>query len=120
VAAIGAALGGYRLGFVTRAFSWVGLAIGIVVANLVLPSVVRRFDGTEHQGAMLAIAVGIFILGAFAGQGLGMIVGRRFHVGGRGWLHRVDAGAGAVAGVAGVVAAVWLLAPAMADLTGWP
>ena len=80
VAAIGAAIGGYRLGFVTRAFSWIGLALGIVVANLVLPGVVRRFDGSEHQGAMLAIAVGIFILGAFAGQGLGMIVGRRFHV----------------------------------------
>ena len=120
VAAIGAAIGGYRLGFVTRAFSWIGLALGIVVANLVLPGVVRRFDGTEHQGAMLAIAVGIFILGAIVGQGLGMVVGRRFHVQGQGWLHHADAGAGAVAGVAGIVVAVWLLAPAMADVTGWP
>ena len=120
LAAAGAAVGGFRLGFVARVFSWVGLALGILAANLVLPRVVSRFDGSEHQGAMLAAAVGMFLVGAFAGQALGMMVGNRFHVRRQGWLHRVDAGAGAAAGIVGVVVAVWLIAPAMADVEGWP
>ena len=39
VLAVSAAVGGYRLGFVQRATSWVGLALGVTAGVVLLPRV---------------------------------------------------------------------------------
>jgi hypothetical protein len=41
--AISAAVGGYRLGFLVRVVSWLGLVAGVVLAAALLPSVLRRW-----------------------------------------------------------------------------
>ena len=37
-----AAFGGWRLGFMTRAFGWAGAALGLALAVLVVPRVLER------------------------------------------------------------------------------
>src|SRR5205085_3840298 len=67
------------------------------------------------------IAAGLFLGAAFAGQALGLLIGSSFHrVLPMGPLRRLDRIGGAVAGFVGVVAALWLLLPSMADVPGWP
>lgn len=39
LAAVAAAVGGYRLGFFARAASWAGLALGVVAGARLLPAV---------------------------------------------------------------------------------
>ena len=41
--AVLAAVGGYRLGFLARASSWIGLGLGLYVAARILPPVCRRW-----------------------------------------------------------------------------
>lgn len=116
-----AALGGYRLGFVTRVVSWVGLVLGVVGGALVLPRVVRSMDATAGRQQLLLVAAAVIIGCAFLGQALGLFIGSRLHLAlPAGSIRKVDSGVGAVAGVAGVLVAVWLLAPAMADVPDWP
>jgi S1-C subfamily serine protease len=112
-----AAFGAYRLGFVARALSWLGLGLGIFLAARFLPTAVSLFGG--GSGAKLLIAVGVLLGGAFLGQGLGLLVGaslRRFVP--QGPLHVVDSVVGALVGVVGVLTAVWLLLPSLAVVPG--
>lgn len=113
--AVTAAVGGYRLGLIARALSWTGMALGVVLAARLLPSAIGRFEGSDPSGRLL-IAVAVLLAGAFVGQALGLIIGSRLHVaipdGGR----IVDRAGGAVAGVIGVLASVWMLLPAMTDV----
>lgn len=116
--AAAAAFGGYRLGFVARAASWVGLAIGLTVAMRFLPSAVRTFEGPDPS-TKLFIAAGVLLLGGFVGQGLGLLAGsslRRFVP--HGPLRALDSSVGAVVGVVGILVSVWLLLPAIADIPG--
>lgn len=116
--AAAAAFGGYRLGFVARAASWAGLALGLAVAMRFLPSAVRAFEGPDPS-TKLFIAAGVLLLGGFVGQGLGLLAGsslRRFVP--HGPLRAVDSSIGALVGVIGILAAVWLLLPAIADIPG--
>ncbi|MEO6120976.1 MAG: MarP family serine protease [Acidimicrobiales bacterium] len=120
VALFGAAVGGYRLGFIARVASWVGLALGLYVAVLLLPSALRAFEGPEPT-SKLVIASVILLTGGFAGQALGLILGsslRRFVPFGP--LRLIDRGIGGLVGVAGVVVTVWLLLPAIAAVPGAP
>lgn len=114
---VSAAVGGYRLGFVARALSWAGMAIGLVVTARFLPNVIDAFNGPDPTGRLL-VAIGVLLGGAFIGQAIGLVVGSKVHLalppGGR----PLDRSAGAVAGVLGVLVAVWLLVPAMADVPG--
>lgn len=117
-AAAAAAAGGYRLGFLARVVSWVGLALGLVLAARFLPAAVRAFEAPDPNRKIL-IAGAVLLGGAFVGQGLGLLVGsslRRFVP--LGPLRVADSGAGAVAGVVGVVASVWILLPAVSDVPG--
>jgi len=112
-----AAFGAYRLGFVARALSWLGLGLGIFLAARFLPTAVSLFGG--GSGAKLLIAVAVLLGGAFLGQGLGLLVGaslRRFVP--QGPLHVVDSVVGALVGVVGVLTAVWLLLPSLAVVPG--
>ena len=47
------AVGGFRLGFIARSSSWLGLALGIVVGSRLLPPVARSFEGS-FEVSMLA------------------------------------------------------------------
>ena len=104
-----ATIGGYRLGLLMRAASWVGLTLGIIVASHFAPDVISSF-ADEPSSNKLLIAAGLFLGAAFAGQALGLLIGSSFHrVLPIGPLRRLDRIGGAVAGFVGVVAAVWLL-----------
>lgn len=117
--AIGAAFGGYRLGFLARVTSWIGMGIGVVVGALVLPPILRSIeDATDAQ--LLFITMGVLVGTAFLGQALGLWVGGRMHLAlGGASVRAADRSAGAVAGVVGVLIGLWLLVPLMADVPGW-
>jgi len=66
------------------------------------------------------VVLGVLLVGAFVGQALGLVIGRRLHVAlPFGGARQADRVAGGVAGVVGVVLAVWLLLPVMGDAQGW-
>lgn len=118
-AALAAAMGGYRLGLMARAFSWIGLALGLFVAARLLPTVIEQVQGPD-DGTRLLLAAALLMAGAFVGQGIGLIIGARAHAFiPHGPLKQVDRAAGGAVGIIGVLVAVWLLLPAMADVPGW-
>jgi S1-C subfamily serine protease len=113
-----AAVGGYRLGLLTRAASWLGFAVGLVVGARLAPVAV---DAVEGAGPLLlfAVTVGVVLGLAVVGQAVGMAVGSALR---RQVPHGpaavVDHFAGGVAGVVGVLVLVWLLLPAVSDVPG--
>src|SRR3954471_24274019 len=109
-----AGIGGYRMGFVARAASWVGLAIGRAIAARFVPNVVDAIH-FDQASSRLLVAAGVLIGGAFVGQALGLVVGGQLHrVIPIGPLRLADRAVGAIVGLVGVVVAVWLLLPSMA------
>lgn len=115
-----AAVAGYRLGFVARSASWAGMLLGVVLAARLMPRVIEVVGARSSQLVVLLVAAGLLLAGAVAGQALGVVVGNRVQTGittenGR----RADAVGGAAAGVVGLLAIVWLLVPALADVSGW-
>jgi S1-C subfamily serine protease len=119
--AAAAAYGGYRLGFLARIFSWAGLAIGALVADRFLPDVVAFFSASDPQIRLIA-AISFLVGAAMLGQGVGLAVGSLLHAAlplGAG-LRQGDRIAGSALGVVGVMAAVWVLTPALAAVPGWP
>jgi S1-C subfamily serine protease len=112
---------GYRLGFVARVASWIGLAIGVVLAVAFVDDVIDPLSSQPSQVRLL-IALAFFLFLASAGQALGFAAGaalRRRLPAGAG-LHRGDRIGGAVIGAFGVLVAVWLLVPALSSASGWP
>lgn len=113
-----AAVGGYRLGFLTRTISWVGMGLGLLGSARLLPWVLDYYaDGSP---AMLLLLAGLVLLvGSFAGQAVGVLIGSRirFRLPSRDWI-AADHVMGAVAGVVGIAAALWLLLPAMSHAPG--
>jgi S1-C subfamily serine protease len=112
-----AGVAGYRIGLVTRALSWVGLIAGLVVAARLLPLVLDRAVSSQ-PGNRLLIALAVLLGGALAGQALGLAVGGRASSALPTSSRPLDRAAGAVVGGGGVLVAVWLLLPAMADVQG--
>jgi S1-C subfamily serine protease len=120
VACVSAAVGGYRLGFLARAASWVGMAAGLFLAARFLPDVIHAIQPGDARSRLL-LAVAILLGGAFVGQALGLVAGTQLHqVLPVGPLRLVDRSVGVLLGVIGVVVALWLLLPSMADVAGWP
>lgn len=118
--AVAAASGGWRVGFVARSVSWLGMALGLLLAAKALPSLLRRLQDVDEITA-LAIVMGTLLSGAVVGQVLGFLLGARLRLAiGRGPLERLDRAGGAVAGVLGVAVAFWLLLPTMANTPEWP
>jgi len=116
--AIGAAIWGYRLGLVARATSWAGMLIGLLLAARIVEPVAKAMEGAEPVRVLLT-ATGLLIGGAFLGQAVGLLLGAHLNrTIPEGRTQQVDKAGGAVAGVLGVMAAVWLLAPAMAQVPG--
>ncbi|HEY2430019.1 MAG TPA: CvpA family protein, partial [Acidimicrobiales bacterium] len=118
--AVSAAVGGFRLGFLARVASWIGLAAGLLIGARLLPTVVTALRNADPTGKLLVAAL-VLLGGAFLGQAIGLVIGWRAH---RfipfGPLRTVDDAVGAAVGLLGVLVAVWLLLPSMADVAGWP
>lgn len=113
-----AMFGGFRLGFLTRTASWVGMALGLFVGARTLPWLVEQFD---HEGPASLLLLGgtVLLVASFLGQALGVIVGSRLRINlpSREWAV-ADHTFGALAGIFGVVVAVWLLLPTVANVPG--
>jgi S1-C subfamily serine protease len=117
---VAAAVGGYRLGFVTRALSWLGLSMGVFVASRLLPVLLRNLRGGTEPDGLLMVAIGVLVLGAFVGQVAGLIAGTHLQLGLRTRQARqVDHVTGAIAGALGVLVALWVVSPAMGSVPGW-
>jgi S1-C subfamily serine protease len=113
--------GGWRLGLMTGATSWVVLIQALVVATLILPPVVTTLGG-EDAGLRLLIGAGLFVGAGFAGQQLGLLVGRQFRramLPEEGPFRYHDKVAGAVLAPVAVVVGLWaLILPPLSGMTG--
>lgn len=120
VAAVAAAVGGYRIGFLGRVISWIGLALGFYVAVRFLPRVLLDL-ASASPGVQLVVAVLLLVGGAMAGQAIGLLIGSRLHAAlPLGPARQTDRVVGALLGIAGVMAVLWLLIPSVAAVPGWP
>ncbi|MCA1845835.1 MAG: CvpA family protein [Actinobacteria bacterium] len=114
-----AAFGGYRVGFVTRVTSWLGLVAGIVVAIVVTPRLLDALNQSTDAQVRALVAVGVFVLVASAGATLGEVAGLKLRrLIPPGPARQVDRGVGAVAAGAGVLVLLWLLMPALSEVPG--
>jgi S1-C subfamily serine protease len=100
--AVGGAFAGYRLGFIVRAFSWLGFWLGFVLGTLISPSIVEQMHESS-DAAKLLVQLATLLGCAFVLQGIGMAIGSRLHV----------------AVPEGVLAMLWLLLPTLGAAPGW-
>lgn len=119
VLAILAVVGGWRLGFLTRALGWVGAAAGLAIAVAVVPSLLSGLD-LGNDGMVLLLGLACFVVVASLGQAIGAALGSRLRpdVEDKG-LRAVDTVGGAVLGLLGVAILAWLVLPVMAQTEGW-
>jgi len=121
VVAVAAAVGGYRLGLVTRAVSWAGLIVGLGIGARLLPGILRTVRPNASHMQLFAVAVAVLVACGVTGQVVGLLLGGRVSVRVRSPRGRqVDQVLGAVAGVCGLLVAAWLLLPGMASVPGLP
>jgi len=116
---VSAAVGGYRMGFLARMLSWVGLAAGIYAAARLAPVVLDQYQGGQPETRLL-VALGLFLVVSTAGASLGAIAGhsiRQLIPPGTG-LRTADRAAGGVIGGLGGLVMVWLLVPILAEVPG--
>jgi S1-C subfamily serine protease len=110
--------GGLRVGLVARAATWIGLAVGIVVATWTVPRVLTVVDEvtptTRFVIALAVIAVTVSVATSLF-QAVGLRARRRIA---RTPLSGLDRVAGGFAGAAGVLVLAWLFLPAAADVPG--
>jgi len=122
-AALAAGWIGYRLGFVRRFTSWIGLCAGVVLAVLLVDDVAEALRGTPPRTRLLG-ALAFVLLAATIGQAVGYAIGgalhRQFGRTASPGLRQGDRVAGAALGVTGVLVVMWLLIPALAGSPGWP
>ena len=118
VVAVGATVGGYRVGLLARVAGWIGWILGLVLAASFSHRVLDLVQSPDPQVKLL-MAVGIFLLVASLGAAVGEIMGFRLRaflpLGG---LRLADHVGGAVAGAVGVLVVLWLLLPVLADVPG--
>ena len=118
VVAVGATVGGYRVGLLARVAGWIGWILGLVLAASFSHRVLDLVQSPDPQVKLL-MAVGIFLLVASLGAAVGEMVGFRLRaflpLGG---LRMADHVGGAVAGAVGVLVVLWLLLPVLADVPG--
>lgn len=114
-----AAVGGYRMGFLARVASWVGLGAGVYAAIRLSPLVLERYQGGMPETRLL-LALGLFLVLTTIGASLGAVVGatfRRLIPPGTG-LRTADRAAGGAVGALGGLVLVWLLVPVLAEVPG--
>lgn len=116
---VSSAVGGWRLGALVGATSWLLLAQGLVAASLLLP-VIDRALGNDNPGLALMLEVVVFISAGFAGLYVGRYMGMTFR---RTFvpadLAGADRRAGAIGGPVATLVLIWLIAiPAMTQARG--
>jgi S1-C subfamily serine protease len=118
-AALFAAIGGYRMGFLTAVPSWLGLMLGFLAGALVVEPILDHLqEATDVQVAL--VVVGTLACTSFIGNGIGLLIGRTMQVAlPLGPARRADRAAGGVAGFVGAFAAFWFLLPLLGDVHGW-
>jgi S1-C subfamily serine protease len=118
---VGAAYAGFRLGFVARALSWAGLAIGVTVAVLFVDDLVSALDDEPARSRLVAALAFVFVL-ATLGQVVGYAIGTaiRHRLPAQPALRTGDRVGGAITGALGVLVGLWLLVPALTSAPGWP
>jgi S1-C subfamily serine protease len=113
--------GGWRLGLLTGATSWVLLMQSLVLATLLMPPIATTLGG-EDPGLRLMVAAILFVSAGVAGQRVGILVGtqfRRTFLGDDGTLRRQDKVAGAIAAPVAVIIGLWLLVlPPLSEVAG--
>ncbi|MEA2829241.1 MAG: hypothetical protein QOG43_3680 [Actinomycetota bacterium] len=118
VLAVGATLGGYRVGLLARVAGWIGWILGLALAASFSHRILDLVHSPDPQVKLL-MAVGIFLLLASLGAAVGEMVGFRLRgllpLGG---LRMADHVGGAFAGALGVLVVLWLLLPVLADVPG--
>jgi S1-C subfamily serine protease len=121
VLAVGAGIGGWRLGFAARVLAWAGVAAGLAIGVTFVPRIVTQFGGTRAENRA-SIAVLFLFLVATLGQTLGLVLGALVHrVSTRSRpLPRWDRAAGAAVGSLGVLVLLWMVIPSLATARGWP
>lgn len=113
-----AGVGGWRLGFVARAASWIGMALGIYVATRIVPAV---GSSEEDPQRLLLVGMSVLFSGAIIGQVLGLLVGARLRTVIRSQqVVTVDRVGGSAAGALGVLVAFWFLIPTLSQTPTWP
>ena len=118
LAALAAVLG-WRLGFLTRAFGWLGAALGLGLAVVLVPRALRLVDWPSDT-LLLGAGVLALVLVASLGQGVGSAIGARLRppVRSRG-ARTLDALGGCLLGLLGVAVLAWLVLPFMSRTEGW-
>jgi len=113
-----AVVGGARVGFLARVLTWIGLALGALLATRTVPLALDiAEDASANVRFVLALAV-LTVTVSVGGSVLGA-VGLYLRRGlGTGSLPRLDRVAGGVAGGLMVLAATWFLLPAAANVPG--
>jgi S1-C subfamily serine protease len=113
--------GGWRLGLLVGATSWVLLMQSLVLATLVLPPVATTLGGADPALRLLVGAL-MFVAAGVAGQRAGILLGvqyRRALLAADSLTARRDKLAGAVAGPVAVVVGLWLLVlPPLGEVAG--
>ncbi len=118
--AVSAGIGGYRLGFLGRVASWIGLAAGFYLGVRLLPPVLRALS-RQAPSTLVVVAVVVLVAGAMVGQALGLLAGARLHTFlPLGPARMIDRVVGAVVGAAYIFAVLWLVLPSLAAVPGWP
>ncbi len=108
---------GLRLGFLARAASFLGLVAGIALATVTVPYALSMTGGQPALrlfAGLLVLAVTVTLV-ATSFQAVGLRL-RRSVAGSP--LSSIDRGAGALAGIALVLAMVWFLVPAASVVPG--
>ncbi len=113
-----AAVGGYRLGFLARAASWVGLALGLYLAARSLPAAVELVGESAGATRRLLVVFVVLIGGVFGGQALGLLAGSRLRMFLPPPVRGIDKAVGSLLGIAGVLLSVWFILPAMSAVKG--
>ena len=109
------AVRGWRKGAVSQIAALGGLALGLLVGTWAAPRIVGAFVAEPGSSTAL-LTVGLVLVAALVGQGLGLGIGRRLRravVSAR--VGKIDRGAGVAAGVAGLLVVVWLLSTVLAQ-----
>jgi Trypsin-like peptidase domain/Colicin V production protein len=121
VLGIGAAIGGWRLGFAARVLAWAGVVVGLAIGVHFVPRIVTVFGGARPENRA-SIAVLFLLLVATLGQTLGLALSAVVHrlSPARKPLPRWDRAAGAIVGALGVLALLWMVIPSLATARGWP
>ena len=117
-AVVVAVVGGWRVGLVARLATWAGLAAGFLASSWTVPTVL---DLVPVEGALVRLFTGLLVVAftvsvvtslfQLVGSRVGQLVSRTP-------LRGLDRAAGAAAGTAAVLAVVWFLVPAAAEVPG--